>query len=404
MEFYTYRLPNGIRGIHRQTRSSVTHCGLLINAGTRDERTGEFGLAHFVEHSLFKGTAKRRAYHINCRLENLGGELNAFTTKEDTTVHATTLKRDFAKAVELISDVVFNSIYPTREIEREREVVYDEINTYKDTPAEFIYDNFEDHIFANSELGHNILGVKRDIARFDSEAIKRFTQRCYTTDQMVFSTIGNLSLARVQRTAEQFFGGVEASVRDFKRTVPQLINPFSLDENHRTHQVHTMLGGRAYSVEERKRLPLALLINILGGPSANSILNMVIRERHALTYNIEANYTPYTDSGIFSIYFGADKSNVDHAMELINKELKGLCDTQITPRKLAMAKRQFIAQLAIAMESNEGYMLGVGKSFLLHDRVDTAAEVIAKIEKLTATEIMEVANEIFCNHSQLIYR
>lgn len=404
MEFYTYILPNGIRGIHRQVKSSVTHCGLFINAGTRDELKGEIGLAHFTEHALFKGTTHRKAFHINCRLENLGGELNAFTTKEDTTIHATTLRGDFNKAVELISDVAFHSIYPDKELEREKEVIYDEINTYKDAPAELIYDTFEEMIFSGSELGHNILGTKRDVKAFSPDSIRRFTERCYTTDEMVFSSIGNLSPKRIEEVAMRYFGDIPSSKRDFMRCQPTIVEPFEKIVKRHSHQSHCIMGGRAYGLSDHKRLPLALLVNILGGPSANSLLNMVVRERHGLTYNIEAGYTPYVDSGIVSIYFSSEKSNTSRAMELIQELTTKLCREPLTTRQLSMAKKQFGAQLAISMESNEGYMLGVGKSFLVHNSVDTTEEVYRKVMALTATDIMDVANEILINHSTLIYQ
>ncbi|MFR9503963.1 MAG: pitrilysin family protein [Rikenellaceae bacterium] len=404
MEFYTYILPNGIRGIHRQTKSGVAHCGLLINAGTRDELKGEIGLAHFAEHSIFKGTERRKAYQVNCRLENLGGELNAFTTKEDTTIHATTLRADFSKAVELIADIAFFSTYPEKELEREKEVIFDEINTYKDSPSELIYDTFEELVFNDSELGHNILGLKRDIRRFTGDSIRNFAARCYTTDQMVFSSIGNISPKRVEAIAMRYLGSIPATTRSFERTAPMEMIPFDKTLKRHTHQTHCMIGGRAYGVCEHKRLPLSLLINVLGGPCANSILNTVVRERHGLTYNIEASYIPYVDSGLVSIYFGSERSNTERVIELIDGELSKLCRQPLTPRQLSMAKKQFVAQLAISMESNEGYMLGVGKSYLVHNAVDTTEEVFKKVLSLTSEELMEVANEIFTEKSILIYQ
>ncbi|MFI3281485.1 MAG: pitrilysin family protein [Rikenellaceae bacterium] len=404
MEFYTYILPNGIRGIHRQTKSGVTHCGLMINAGTRDERAGEIGLAHFAEHSIFKGTTRRKAYQVNCRLENLGGELNAFTTKEDTTIHATTLRADFSKAVELIADIASSSTYPEKELEREKEVIYDEINTYKDSPSELIYDTFEELVFKDSELGHNILGLKRDIRRFTGDSIREFAARCYTTDQMVFSSIGNISPKRVEAIAARYFGDIPPSTRTFERTPPPPMIHFNESLKRHTHQTHCMIGGRAYGICERKRLPLSLLINVLGGPCANSILNTVVRERHGLTYNIEASYTPYIDSGLVSIYFGAERNNTDKVIELIDNEISKLCRQPLTARQLSMAKKQFIAQVAISMESNEGYMLGVGKSYLVHGSVDTTEEVQRKVMSLSASEVMDVANEIFNDKSILIYQ
>ena len=403
-EFEIYRLPNGIRGIHRQVRSGVTHCALVVNAGSRDERRGEFGIAHLTEHALFKGTERRRAYQVNCRLENLGGELNAYTTKEDTTLHATVLRRDFARAAELIADVMFRSTFPERELKKEREVIADEINTYKDSPSERIYDDFEDMIFRGSELGHNILGSKRTIARLSTEDIERFVARTYTTDQMVFSSIGNFSAATARAIAERYFADFEPTTRGFERVAPQAVEPFDVRCSRHTHQTHGILGTRGYGIRDEQRLPLALMVNILGGPSANSLLNLSLRERYGLSYNVEATYTPYSDCGIVGIYFSSDHDNAEQCIELIREEVEQLRRTTITPRRLAIAKRQFVAQMAISMESNEGYMLGAGKSFLLYKDIDTLEEAYRKVMAISAEQIREVAEESFGTLSQLIYR
>ena len=403
-EFETYILPNGIKGIHRRTKSSIAHCALVVNAGTRDERDGEHGLAHFAEHAFFKGTEHRKAYQVNCRLENRGGELNAYTTKEDTTIHATTLRSDFAKAAELISDVAFHSTFPEHELQREREVIIDEINTYKDSPVDMIFDTFEDMIFEGSELGHNILGTKASLARHNSQSIKRFISRTHTTDQMVFSTIGNFSLAKVKSVAEQYFGLHAATKREFSRSKPTMVEPFERVVNKHTHQTHCIIGARAYDIHAERRLPLSLLINILGGPSANSRLNVVLREKNGLSYNTEATYTPYNDSGMVAIYFSSDHHNADHCRELIDRELRALRSEPLSARRLAMIKRQFLAQMAISMENNEGYMLGAGKSYLVHDEIDTLEEVYRKVSAVKAEQIMEVAEEIFLKTSTLIYQ
>ena len=403
-EFETYILPNGIKGIHRRVKSSITQCALVVNAGTRDERKDEFGLAHFAEHAFFKGTSHRKAYQVNCRLENLGGELNAYTTKEDTTIHATTLRGDFSKAVELIADVAFNSTFPERELDKEREVIVDEINTYKDSPADMIFDMFDDMIFAGSELGHNILGTKAALARYSTEHIKRFIQRTHTTDQMVFSSIGNLSVGAVQRVAMRYLAGQAATKRDFQRTAPAAVEPFEKCINKHTHQSHCIVGARAYDINAEKRLPLSLLINFLGGPSANSRLNILLREKNGLSYNIEAGYTPYNDCGAVAIYFSCDHHNTDHCRELIHSELQALRSAPLTARQLSLTKRQFLAQMAISMENNEGYMLGAGKSYLVHDEIDTLEEVYKKVSAVTAEQIMEVAEEIFSTTSTLIYQ
>ncbi|WP_295937514.1 pitrilysin family protein [uncultured Alistipes sp.] len=404
MEFYTYLLPNGIRGIHRRVKSNVAHCALVIGAGSRDEHPNEYGLAHFAEHAFFKGTQRRRAWQVNCRLENLGGELNAFTTKEDTTIHATTLRSDFSKAVELIADVAFRSTFPERELEREKEVIVDEINTYKDSPADMIYDTFEDMLFAGSELGHNILGSKAALMRYDGDAIRTFVKRTHTTDQMVFSSVGNFSAKTAEAVALRYLAGQPASVRTLDRAAPAPYVPFEKTVIKHTHQTHCIIGNRAYGIGEEKRLPLALLINILGGPSANSLLNVVLREKNGLSYNIEANFTPYGDTGIVAIYFSSDNGNTAQCIDLIERELQKLQTTPLTARQLSMVKKQFIAQLAISSESNESYMLGAGKSILIHNEIDTMEQVYAKVRALTAGQLTEAAAEIFSGMSRLIYK
>lgn len=403
MEFHTYRLPNGIRGIHRQVKGAVAHCALVVDAGSRDEHPGEYGLAHFTEHAFFKGTQRRRAWQVNCRLENLGGELNAFTTKEDTTIHATTLRSDFPKAAELIADVAFHSTFPERELAREREVIADEINTYKDSPADMIYDTFEDMLFAGSELGHNILGRKAALARYDGDAIRRFTARTHTTDRMVFASIGNFTARTAEAVARRFFGDEPATTRAFARTAPAATEPFRKRLCKHTHQTHCILGCRAYGIGDERRLPLSLVVNILGGPSANSLLNTVVREKHGLSYNIEASYTPYGDAGIVAIYFSSDHHHADRCIELIEEQLHRLSFEPLTARRLSMAKRQFIAQLAISSENNESYMLGAGKSLLVHDEMDTMAQVYAKIRALTAEQLLAAARETFADLSQLTW-
>ena len=382
----------------------MAHCALVVNAGCRDELKGEYGIAHFTEHALFKGTERRKAYQVNCRLENLGGELNAYTTKEDTTLHATVLRRDFRRAVELIADVIFRSTYPEKELKKEREVIADEINSYKDSPSERIYDDFEDLMFKGSELGHNILGSKASIARFDTEAIRHYVDRCYTTDQMVFSSIGNFSVATAQAVAEQYLGCFAPTQRSYKRAEPLPYESFDVALSRHTHQRHGLIGTRGYSIADERRLPLALLVNILGGPSANSLLNIELREKRGLSYNVEATYTPYSDCGIVGIYFSSDHDNGEQCVELIEESVSKMLREPISPRRLAIAKRQFVAQMAISMESNEGYMLGAGKSLLLYKDIDTLEEAYAKVMGITAEQICDVANDRFAHLSRLIYR
>ena len=403
-EFETYTLPNGIRGIHRQVRSGVTHCALVVNAGSRDELKGEYGIAHLTEHALFKGTKRRRAYQVNCRLENLGGELNAYTTKEDTTLHATVLRHDFSRAVELISDVIFDSTFPEHELRKEREVIADEINSYKDSPSERIYDDFEDLMFRGSELGHNILGTKASIARLSTAELCAFVDRTYTTDQMVFSSIGNFSATTARSVAERYLGSHVPTTRGYSRASVTPYESFDVQKSRHTHQTQGIIGSRGYGITDDRRLPLALAVNILGGPSANSLLNLQLRERHGLSYNVEATYTPYSDTGIVGIYFSSDHDNANQCIELIEAEIARLMREDITPRRLAIAKRQFVAQMAISMESNEGYMLGAGKSYLLYKDIDTLEEAYKKVMSISATSIRDVANDCFADLSKLLYR
>jgi predicted Zn-dependent peptidase len=405
MEFLTFTLPNGIRCIHKRVPSAVTHCALTINTGTRDELPAEGGMAHFVEHALFKGTAKRRAFHIGSRLENLGGELNAFTTKEDTTINATSLKGDFPKAAELISDVVFNSTFPEREIEREKQVVVDEINSYRDIPQEMLFDDFDALLFSGASLARAIVGTARSVSKFSSEKLRAFVSRTYTPDQMVFSAIGNISEKTFLRVCELYFGAVPPSSRAFERVAPPECVPFEkVVSKGSNHQSHCLLGGRAYNLTDDRRLPLSLVVNILGGPAANSRLNTVLREHNGLTYNIEAGYTPYCDTGVATIYFSCERDRIERCRELIDIEIQNIISTPLTARQLSMAKKQFIGQFSISMDSKENYMLGAAKSFLIYNEIDSPQTVIRKVNEITADEIMTVAQDTFGSVNALIYR
>ncbi len=405
MEFLTFTLPSGIRCIHKRVRSAVTYCALTINTGSRDELPAEHGMAHFVEHGLFKGTARRRAFHISSRLENLGGELNAFTTKEDTSINATTLKGDFPKAAELIADMVFNSTFPEREVEREKQVIVDEINSYRDIPQEMLYDNFDALMFAGSTLGRSIVGTARSVSKFSSEKLRNFVSRTYTPDQMVFSAVGNISEKVFVAVCERCFGGVTAVKREFERVVPPLCTPFEkIVSKGGNHQSHCVLGARAYSLFDDRRLPLSLLVNVLGGPAANSRLNSALRERNGLTYNIDAGYMPYSDTGFANIYFSCERDKIERCRELTGVEIERIMSSPMTPRQLSMAKKQFIGQFSISTDSNEGYMLGAAKSFLIYNEIDSPQTVIRKVNEITAEELMTVAREVFGSLSTVIYR
>lgn len=405
-EFTQYTLPNGIRCLLKQVRSAVANCALTVGTGSRDELQAEHGLAHLLEHAFFKGTTHRKAFHINCRLENLGGELNAYTTKEETVIHATTLRGDFAKAAELLSDIVFHSTFPQKELDREKEVILDEINSYKDNPAERIFDDFEDLVFEGSPLGHNILGRKGPLMKYTRDDLLRFVGRTYNTDQMVFSVIGNIAPKRFRQICDRYFADAAPSIRNFSRSRAADYRPFSKTLHRSHYQAHCILGGRAYDLGEEKRLTLSLLTNLLGGPSANSLLNMAVRERNGLSYNIEAGYTPFTDTGIATIYFGTDKDKTDECLGIVHRELERIRNGKLSARMLSLAKKQYIGQVTIAMESNESYMLSAARSLLVYGGIDSMDEIGRKVRAVTAGQIVETANEIYGNDnlSTLIYK
>lgn len=405
MEFNLYTLPNGIRCIHKQVRSQVCHCAMTINTGSRDELSGQHGIAHLIEHSIFKGTAKRRAHQINSRLENLGGELNAYTSKEETVIHTTSLKGDLARAAELISDIIFNSTFPEKLVEQEIQVIIDEINSYKDSPAEQIFDDYEDLMFKGSTLGHNILGTKQRLVKYGRSDILSFMERTYNTDQMVFSVIGNVSETRFRAICDRYFAGVEALPRAFERVATGDYTPFSIAKNKGGYQTNCILGNRAYSINEPKRVVLGLVTNMLGGPLANSILNVAVREKKGLSYSVEANYTPYSDTGLFTSYFSCDHANTDQCLEIINREFDKIRAGELSPRKISMAKKQYLAQIIIGMENKEAYMFGAARSYLIFNRVDSMSAINEKILSITADDIVEVANEIFNDKmSTLIFK
>jgi predicted Zn-dependent peptidase len=394
MVFETHTLSNGIRLIHHSVNANVAHCGIILNTGSRDEKEEEWGIAHYIEHVVFKGTTKRKAYHILSRMEDVGGELNAYTTKEETCIYTTFLDKDYTRAIDLISDITFNSIFPEKELEKEKEVILDEINSYKDSPSELIFDDFEELIFKGDPIGRNILGTPKHVKAFKRDDILNFIKNNYHTDQMVISSVGNIKFSRLVKIVEKYFGEIPESIRTTKRNKPNSYEARTQTMIKKTYQRHCVMGNIAYDLDDERRIPLSLLTNILGGPGMNSRLNLTLRERHGLAYNIEANYTPYADTGVFSIYFGTDKGNLDKCLSLINKEMDLLCTKKLGPGQLTRAKNQMIGQIAISSENNENLMLSLGKSFLLYNRIDSLEELYQKVESITAEELLEVANEI----------
>ena len=405
MEYTSFTLSNGLRVIHRATSSAVAYCGFSVDAGTRDELENEQGMAHFVEHMIFKGTTKRRAWHILNRMESVGGDLNAYTNKEETVIYSAFLNEHFARAVDLLVDIVFRSTFPQAEIDKEVEVIIDEIQSYEDSPADLIFDDFEELIFPDHPLGRNILGKPALLRTFDSKAGKRFTDRLYRTQNMIFFVQGNIDPKKVVRTLEKAMQDIPSSAAIHQRTSPLAYVPDLITLHKDTHQAHVMIGGRGYDANNEKRTALYLINNILGGPGMNSKLNLSLRERSGLVYNVEANLTSYTDTGVFSIYFGCDPEDMDRCIHLTHKELKKLREQKMTTAQLNAAKKQIIGQIGVASDNAENMALDMGKAFLHYKRVESPEEVFKRIEALTPEIMLEVANEMFDEDqlSTLIY-
>jgi len=406
MEFFIHTLDNGIRLIHKQEPARIAHFGLFVNTGTRDESPDEHGLAHFIEHVIFKGTTKRRAHHILSRLENVGGDLNAYTTKEETVIHASFLCEYYDRTIDLISDIVFSSVFPEKELEKEKTIIIDEINSYKDSPSELIFDDFEEQVFTGHPIGRNILGTARRVKRFTREDVIRFLAQKYHTDQMVISSVGNLPPKKIVALCEKYFGHIPPKIRVQPRQEFKQFNCIKTEKVKKTNQSHCIIGAQAYDMRNENRLALFLLNNLLGGPGMNSRLNMVLRERNGLTYNIESNYTPYTDVGLFTVYFGTDKSNTDKCIDYTLREFAKVRSTKLNGLQLKYAQNQFIGQLAISGESNENQMLSIGKSLLCFEKVDSLEEIYTKIANITTSQILQAANDILRPDllSYLIYR
>ena len=402
----TFVLKNGIRIIHQETKSPVSHFGVLINTGSRDEEANEQGIAHFIEHVIFKGTQKRRAFHILNRIEDVGGELNAYTTKEETAVYATFLSEYYQRSMELISDILINSTFPAKELEREKEVVIEEINSYKDNPSELIFDEFEEILFDGHPIARNILGTPELLKTFSKESILKFMDENYHTDQIVLSSVGNISMSKFIHLAEMFFGAIPEKIRTKERSNLYNYQPEKRIVQKDTFQAHCIIGNIAPSIFSPNRMSMILLNNILGGSSMNSRLNMVLREQNGMAYNVESSYTGYFDTGEFSVYFGTDKENIDRALRLVNKEFRKIKEQPMGILQMSRAKKQLIGQLAISTENREDLMLSIGKSLLFFNRVDTLETIFRKIEQIDPKEILAIANELFddSQSSILIYQ
>ena len=406
MQYNIHTLSNGLRIIHEPSSSKVAYCGFAVDAGTSDEAENEQGMAHFVEHLIFKGTRKRKAWHILNRMENVGGDLNAYTNKEETVIYSAFLTEHFGRALELLADIVFHSTFPQNEIEKETEVIIDEIQSYEDTPSELIFDDFEDMIFRNHPLGRNILGRPDLLKKFRSEDAMAFTSRFYQPSNMVFFVLGDFNFQKIVRQVEKLLVDLPLVTVENQRTIPPLYVPEQLVVHKETHQAHVMIGSRGYNAYDDKRTALYLLNNILGGPGMNSRLNVSLRERRGLVYTVESNLTSYTDTGAFCIYFGTDPEDVDTCLKLTYKELKRMRDVKMTSSQLMAAKKQLIGQIGVASDNNENNALGMAKTFLHYNKYESSESVFRRIEALTAEGLLEVANEMFAEEylSTLIYR
>ena len=406
MELLHYKLDNGIRLVHYRTNGMVAHCGLIINTGSRDENKREHGMVHFIEHMLFKGTRKRKAYYILSCLDNAGGELNAYTTKEETAIHASVLKEDFEKAVDIISDITFNSVFPEKEITKEKDVIIEEINSYLDNPAELIFDDFEEMVFSGQPLGRNILGTPGSVKSFTRESLNNFVSGNYNTHETVFCSVGNIPDEKVLRLFNKYFGHVPVKKKKNRSTKASLYKPSSLIKKKDTNQNHCIIGNIAYNLKDKRRLGMFLLNNILGGQGLNSRLNLSLRERNGLAYNVESSYNPYLDAGIFLIYFGTDSQNLDKSISIALAELNNLRRSKLGTIQLSRSKNQIKGYLARGYENHESLMLSLGKSLLVFNKIDTLEEICRKIDNLTSSGLLDIANEVFEPEklSTLIYK
>lgn len=396
MKYNIATLDNGLRIIHLPNTSKIAYCGYQIKAGTRNEKPGDEGLAHFCEHVTFKGTQTHTSTAIINKLESVGGDLNAFTNKEDTVFYSAIPVEHFAKAVDVLSDIVFYSIFPQAEIDKEVEVICDEIESYNDSPAELIYDEFENLVFKGHPLGHNILGSADRVRSFATADAMRFTQQYYRPDNAIFFVYGNIDFKRLVKTLEKLTPKQQQeNVVDEALVVANGRLPELTILNHDTHQAHVMIGNRAYSATHPLRIPLYLLNNMLGGPGMNARLNVILRERRGLVYSVESSMVCYGDTGLWSVYFGCDPHDVNRCVRLVKGEFKRLMEKPLPEKTLAAAKRQIKGQLAVACDNNENFAIDFGKSFLHFGDEKDIEKLYQKIDAVTAEQIQQVAKEIF---------
>jgi len=394
MNYETFTLDNGIRLIHLRTNSLVAHLALLVHTGSRDEEENEHGMAHLIEHLLFKGTKKRKAYHIISRLEDVGGELNAYTTKEETCIYASFLKEHFTRAIELMRDIMFNSVFNEKEITREKNVIINEINSYLDNPGELIFDEFEELLFKEHPLGNNILGTPESLESASRADILRFTEQNYATEEIVICSVGNFPFKRLKNIITRYFQDIPAKPRMRFRYHVNDNSSLLVNKEKNTYQSHTIIGNIGYAITDERRMGLHLLNNIIGGPGMNSRLNMALRERNGYSYNTESHYNAYTDTGVLTIYFSSDKNKLSSCKKIVFRELRKLRNNRLSDIQLLKAKRQLMGQIAISAEHHESLLLTMAKSYLIFNKVDSLEEIRKKIDILSAGQILEIANEV----------
>ena len=386
-----HTLPNSVRVVYLHVPNQVAHLGYFFAAGSRFEAENQVGLAHFLEHCVFKGTQKRKAIHILSRIDSVGGELNAYTAKEEMCLHASFSKEHTAKAIDLLSDISIHSIFPPKEIEKEKEVILDELNSYMDSPGEKIFDDFEAELFKNHSLGNNILGTKESVESFTCADLENFVSSYFTADNLVIAFVGNVSYPRLEKLLLNSLEGIPLTAQR-NEVVPFLdYKPFHIRTKEANYQTHGVIGGMAPSYKSDNRIPMSLLINLLGGPALNSRLNLTVREKYGLAYTVEASYNTYADTGFWQIYLGSESKNIDKAIELIYKEVKLLETKELTSIQLHRAKEQLKGHLALGMDSNSGLMQGLGKSMLAFNQIDTLQEMHQGIDKITSKQLLEMA-------------
>lgn len=391
-KYFNHTLPNGLKLIHIPTSSRVAYCGLAINAGSRDDVPGKAGLAHFVEHTIFKGTKRRRSWHILNRMEHVGGELNAYTTKEGTAIYSVFPCEHFERAIELIADLVANSQFPENELAKEREVVLEEIDSYRDTPMEAAYDDFEDLLFAGSPMGHNILGNEQELANICASDCRHYLDTQYVPENMVFFALGDIKSDRLFRIAEKYLGVLNHSLERTVRTTPIEVPTFNKVINIDSHQAHTIMGRQVFSMYDNRKYAMSLLNNIIGGPGMNSLLNVAIREKRGYVYTVESSLSLLSDCGIFQIYFGSDERHIAPSLKIIHRIIEDLATSPLSEKTLQAAKRQYLGQMLVSSENKEATALSLGKNFLYHNSIMTDGELAERINAITAQDLMDCAS------------